>query len=138
MAVKKSPAEAAKNWSDRFGASGASYTAGINAVQTAPGQLAAAQKGLYVANVTAAANTWATKVASISLQDWKNAATTTGAQRLATGAAKGAPKMQAFMVSYLPKLSGIVDSLPPRGQFSQNVQRLNTYLTQLHEAKGTF
>jgi hypothetical protein len=138
MAVKATAASAAANWQTGFAGATQKYTDGINAVQTAPGQLAAAQKNLYVQNVQAAANTWATNVASVSLADWKNAATTTGAQRLTSGAAKGLAKMQAFMNNFLPQLGQVVDGLPPRGSFEQNLQRFTTYAQALHAKKGQF
>lgn len=138
MAVKATAADAAQAWSNGFGAAGTKYAAGINAVTVAPGQLAAAQKNAYVANVQASANIWASKVAAVDLQTWKNAATTTGAARLASGATKGAPKMQAFMTNFLPQLSGIVQSLPARGSFDQNLQRFTQYATALHQKKGSF
>lgn len=138
MAVKATPATAATNWQNGFSGASQKYTDGINAVTVAPGQLAAAQKSLYVANVQAAANTWASKVGAVSLQDWKNAATSTGAARLATGATKGLPKMQSFMTNFLPQLSSIVDSLPARGSFEQNLQRFSSYATALHQKKGSF
>lgn len=138
MAVKATAADAASAWSTGFAAAGTKYTAGINAVTVAPGQLAAAQKGAYLANVQASANIWAAKVAAVDLGTWKTAATTTGSARLASGATKGAPKMQAFMQNFLPQLSSIVGSLPARGTFDQNMQRFTTYATQLHQKKGSF
>jgi len=138
MAVKATAAAAAASWSSGFSGATQKYTDGINAVTVAPGQLAAAQKNLYVANVQAQAGVWAAKVAGVSLQDWKTAATTTGAQRLATGATKGAPKIQAFFTNFLPALSSIVDSLPQRGSFEQNLQRFTAYATALHAKKGQF
>jgi hypothetical protein len=138
MAVKATAATAAQAWQTGFSGASQKYTEGINAVTVAPGQLAAAQKNLYVANVQAAANTWASKVGAVSLQDWKNSATTTGAARLATGATKGAPKMQAFMQNFLPQLSSVVDGLPARGSFEQNLQRFTSYAQALHAKKGSF
>jgi hypothetical protein len=136
--VKATAASAAAAWSQGFTGATQKYTDGINAVTVAPGQLAAAQKNLYVQNVAASANIWAANVGAVSLQDWKNAATSTGAQRLATGATKGAPKMQAFMTNFLPQLSSIVDGLPARGSFEQNLQRFSSYATSLHQKKGSF
>lgn len=138
MAVKATAASAAERWSSNFAGAGTRYTAGIQAVTTAPGQLAAAQKNLYVQKVQESSGVWAAKVAAVDLQTWKNAATTVGAQRLATGATKGAPKMQAFMSNFLPQLSTIVGGLGPRGTFEQNLQRFTSYATALHQAKGTF
>lgn len=138
MAVKATPADAAQAWSAGFGAAGTKYANGINAVTVSPGQLAAAQKNAYLANIQASANIWASKVAAVPLQDWKQAATTTGVARLGTGATKGAPKMQAFMTNFLPKLSSVVGGLPARGTFDQNLQRFNAYAQALHAAKGSF
>lgn len=138
MAVKATAAQAAEAWSAGFAGASTKYAAGINAVTVAPGQLAAAQKNLYLQNVQAAANTWASKVAAVDLNTWKNAATTVGAQRLSSGATKGAPKMQAFMQNFLPQLSTIVGGLGPRGTFEQNLARFNSYATALHAKKGQF
>lgn len=138
MAVKATAAEAAQAWAQNFAAAGTKYTAGINSVTVAPGQLAAAQKNLYLQNVQASANTWASKVAAVDLQTWKNAAGTVGAQRLATGATKGTPKMNAFMQNFLPQLTSIVSGLGPRGTFDQNLARFQAYATALHQKKGQF
>jgi hypothetical protein len=138
MAVKATAAAAQEAWVNGFSAAGTKYSAGINAVSVAPGQLAANQKQAYLANVQASANIWAAKVAAVPLQDWKTAATGVGASRLASGAQKGAPKVAAFMQSFLPQLSSIVGSLPPRGTFDQNLARFTNYAQALHAKKGSF
>jgi hypothetical protein len=138
MAVKATASDAAAAWATNFAAAGTKYAAGINAVTVAPGQLAAAQKGAYLANVQASANIWAAKVAAVDLGSWKTAATTTGAARLASGATKGTPKMTAFMSNFLPQLSSIVGGLPARGTFDQNLQRFTAYAQALHAKKGSF
>lgn len=138
FAVKATAASAAEAWQTGFGNAGTKYAAGINAVTVAPGQLAANQKAAYVQGVQNNANIWAAKVAAVDLATWKNAATGVGAQRLATGATKGLPKMQQFMTNFLPQLSSIVGSLPARGSFEQNLARFNSYATALHAKKGQF
>lgn len=138
MSVKATAAQAADSWKTGFSGAGTKYTAGVNAVTVAPGQLAAAQKSAYVQGVNENQNIWAAKVGAVSLQDWKNAAATTGAQRLASGAEKGASKFAAFMQNFLPQLSSIVDGLSPRGSFEQNMQRSMSYATALHAKKGQF
>jgi hypothetical protein len=129
---------AAQNWGTGFAAAGTKYTQGINAVQVAPGQLAAAQKNVYLAQVQANVNIWAAKVAGVSLADWKTAASTTGAQRLGTGATKGQPKYQAFANAFIPQLSNIVQGLPARGTYDQNIARFTSYAQALHALKGNF
>lgn len=138
MAVKATAASAAEAWSNGFAGAATKYQAGINAVTVAPGQLAAQQKNAYVSGVQQNASIWAAKVAAVDLGTWKAAATGVGAQRLASGATKGAPKMQSFMSNFLPVLSGVVQSLPARGSFEQNLQRFNSYATALHAKKGSF
>lgn len=138
MSVKATAAEAAANWNTGFSAAGTKYTAGINAVTVAPGQLAAAQQNAYLANVQANVGVWAAKVAAVSLASWKTAASTTGAQRLGSGATKGQPKYQAFATQFIPQLANIVSSLPARGTYDQNIARFTNYAQQLHALKGTF
>ena len=138
MSVKVSAATAAQNWGTGFAAAGPKYSAGISAVQVAPGQLAAAQVNAYVANVQANAPIWASRVASVTLAEWKNAATTTGVQRLQTGATKGQVKMQAFMTQFIPQLTNIVAGLPARGSYQQNLARFTSYANELHALKGSF
>ncbi|MGD0020582.1 MAG: hypothetical protein ABSD62_15180 [Candidatus Limnocylindrales bacterium] len=138
MSVKATAAGAAQAWSAGFAAAGTKYAAGINAVTVAPGQLAAAQKNAYLAGVQANAGIWAAKVAAVSLPDWKTASTTTGSQRLGSGATKGAPKYQAFATAFIPQLTSIVGSLPARGTYDQNIARFTSYAQALHALKGNF
>ena len=138
MSVKATATEAAAAWGTGFAAAGTKYTAGINAVTVAPGQLAAAQQNAYLANVQANVGIWAAKVAGVSLAAWKTAATTTGSARLGTGATKGQPKYQAFATQFIPQLSNVVSGLPARGTFDQNLARFTSYAQALHALKGTF
>ena len=138
MSVKATAAQAAANWGTGFAAAGSKYTQGISAVTVAPGQLAAAQKNAYLANVQASANIWAAKVAAVDLASWKNSDSTTGAQRLGSGATKGQPKYQAFANAFIPQLSSVVNSLPARGTFDQNLSRFTAYAQALHVLKGSF
>ena len=107
-------------------------------MQVAPGQLAAAQQNAYLQGVNANVGIWASKVASVSLASWKQAASTTGAARLASGATKGQPKYQTFATQFIPQLSQIVGSLPARGTYDQNIARFTSYAQALHALKGTF
>lgn len=138
MSVKRTAADAAANWGTGFAGATTKYTQGINAVQVAPGQLAAAQQNAYLQGVNANVGIWASKVASVSLASWKQAASTTGAARLASGATKGQPKYQTFATQFIPQLSQIVGSLPARGTYDQNIARFTSYAQALHALKGTF
>ena len=138
MAVKANAADAAKAWETNFAASGTKYVKGTAAVKTAPGQLAAAQQDVWAQNTVAAKARFAAKVAAVPLGSWQNSCATVGAQNLATGATKGAPKQQAFMQKFIPQLSNVVESLPARGSYEQNKQKAMAYMDQLHALKGQF
>lgn len=138
MAVKATAADAANSWQTNFSNSGAKYAAGVQAVKTAPGQLAAAQADVWIQNTTNAKARYQANSAAVSLQTWQSLTVQKGQARLASGATAGAPKMQAFMTNFLPKLSQIVDGLPARGSFEQNMQKSYAFAQALHNAKGTF
>lgn len=138
MAVKKDPTTAAANWATGMANAGPAYSAGVAAVRTAPGALAAASADLWANNVQAAKAKFSKNVAAVSLSAWQEAATNKGAGRLASGATAAQPKMQAFMAKFIPQLSSTVNSLPQRGTFEQNMNRLNTYIQGIHALKGQF
>lgn len=105
--VRTDPATGAKTWQSQFSASGAKYTQGINNVKTAPGAAAAAALPRWVASVTNpdVQAKFASRVGSVTLQQWQAAATGVGAQRLSQGATKGVSKYQAFATQFYPYLS---------------------------------
>lgn len=127
-----SAADVAQRWSAGFANAGAKWTAGINAVDVAPGVAAAAQRQAYVSGVTSNVDKWAANVSKVSLGDWKNMATTKGQARLASGAQVGAPKYQAKIGPVLNAIGQIRDSLPARGP-KPNIQRMTEFATQLHQ-----
>lgn len=138
MAVKANASDAAQAWVSGMQNAGTKYTAGVQAVKVAPGQLAAAAKATWAANVAAAQNKFATNVAAVSLGAWQEAAATKGAPRLASGASAAQPKMAAFMQKFIPQLSNIVGSLPARGSYDANINRLTQYLNAVHATKGQY
>lgn len=138
MAVKSNAADAAQAWVTGMGNATTKYTAGVQAVKTAPGTLAAAQAQKWATNVAAAVNTFSKNVGAVSLASWQSAAVNKGAPRLASGATAAQPKFQSFMNSFIPTLTNIVNGLPARGTYDQNISRLTSYLSALHAQKGNF
>ena len=117
MKAQKNAGQVTDKWANNLGASSPSVTAGVNAVQTAPGAQAAARQALMKAKVNAAIDSgkWAARVSSVSLGDWKQKMLTKGVQRIASGAQDAKPKMQAFMTEFLPvaaQVSAQVDGMP--------------------------
>lgn len=130
--------QAASRWVSGLSGATTKISEGIDAVTVAPGQAAARQKAVYVANVTAAADTWARNVGRVTLGDWQSAAKTKGVPRIAGGAQAAQNKMQSVFVKLLPAIQAAVQSLPPRGTFEQNVARSTQMMTKLHSQAGQF
>lgn len=129
-----SAADAADRWKTGFGAAGARWSAGIDAVTTAPGVAAAAASDRYVAGVNANAPKWASRVAAVPLQTWKDVAKAKGAGRLASGAQAGLAKYQAAIQKVLDAEKSIISGLPPRGSVQQNIQRSAAFQQAMHDA----
>lgn len=138
MAVKANATDAAQAWVTAMQSAGPKYTAGVNAVKVAPGQMAAAAAPLWAANVAAAQPKFAANVAKVTLSDWQSAAVNKGSGRLGTGATQAQPKMAAFMTKFLPTLTNVINALPAGGSYEQNKQRLLSYMDALHATAGTY
>lgn len=130
----KSAAEAAQKWQQNFGAAGPAWSAGIESVTVAPGQLAAAASDRYLMGVQQNVQKFSARVAGVSLAQWKAASTAKGPARLAQGATVGLPKYQAQITRVLQTAQSIVASLPPRGTVEQNIQRSSQFQLQMHQA----
>lgn len=131
--VQTDPTAAAAAWAQGMAASGSKITAGVNAVQTPPGQAAARQAQVWAQNTAAAVNKYAKNVAAVSLSDWQQSMITKGIPRIASGAAASQGKMANAMQQILPQIASIVSSLPPRGTFDQNVARMTAYVQKAHQ-----
>lgn len=118
-----SAADVAQRWQTGFAGAGTKWAAGINAVDTAPGILAAAAKDRYLAGVQASQDKYATNVAKVDLQTWKTQSVNKGQSRLASGATAGQPKYQAKIGPVLQAIGQIRDSLPARGDIMTNLER---------------
>lgn len=97
-------AGATNKWATAMAGATTAYTAGINGVQTAPGQLAAQASAKYLARVQARVAAFEKNSAAVTLADWKTAAIDKGAPRLASGAAAAKTKVSAFQTSFFAYL----------------------------------
>ena len=129
---------AAAKWQRRLQAAGQDIQDGVNGVTVSPGQKAAAQMNVWLANLQAAANRWAESMRNLTLDSWKQAMLSKGVSRIVAGATAGAPKVQQFMADWLAYEQNVVASLPARGGLEQNLQRANEVARQNAAAKGKF
>lgn len=129
--MAKNPTDVAQKWATNLAAAGPSITAGVNAVTTAPGTLAAAKVATWIAKLTASQDKWVRNVSSVSLQDWKTAMLNKGVPRIASGATAAQPKMLAFMNQFLPYLEAnkaTIDNMP-NATLQDGIQRAIAQIT---------
>ena len=117
------PTAAAAKWAQNLGAASQAYTAGVQAVQTAPGAQAAAASDRYIAGVQANVQKFKANVGAVSLGEWQAAAVNKGAQRLASGATAAQDKVGNVFSQLFPFISQVRGSLGPRGDLEQNIAR---------------
>lgn len=129
-----SAADAAQRWQQGFGAAGPKWAAGIESVTTPPGQLAAAAQARYLAGVQSNVSKWQSRVASVTLQQWKQVSVDKGQGRLASGAQAGMAKYQQRIAAVLDAEKSIIAGLPPRGTVEQNIQRSSQFQMAMHQA----
>jgi hypothetical protein len=127
--------QVAAKWSQNLSGATTNITAGVNAVQLAPGQAAARQKAVYVANVQASADKWASNVAAVSAEQWKQDMIQKGIPRIATGAQQAQPKFAGFMNRLLPYIATGKSTLPARGNLSQNIARSTAWIQYMANFK---
>ena len=134
--MAKDPTQVAQKWVNNTSGATQSYTDGVNAVTVAPGRAAAAQADVWAANVANAKAKFQRNSAAVSLEDWKAAATSKGAQRLGTGVTAAQAKFQTFMTRHLQIVDSVKSSLPPRGSKEQNIQRAVAMMRGVMQAYG--
>lgn len=130
------PAEAAQKWATALPAAQQRYIDGVNAVQVAPGTLAARAAPTWAANTAAAQPKFARNSAAVSLQSWQQSTTTKGAQRLSSGAQAAQPKMEQALAKLFPAIASAVSSLPPRGDIEANIARSAQFARQMNKYRN--
>ncbi|MEM3860759.1 MAG: hypothetical protein QW478_15425, partial [Candidatus Micrarchaeaceae archaeon] len=115
--ITKTPDAIVQRWQTNLANAGATITAGVNALKTAPGQSAAAAKQDWIAAMTnkAVQDRWATQVAAVTLQQWQQAMIQKGIPNLQNGVANAKTKMTNFitwLVNTENQLLPTIDAMP--------------------------
>lgn len=126
--MAKDPTSVAAKWATNLGAATQSMQDGVNGVQTAPTQLAAAQADRYVQGVQQAVSSgsWQKALQNVSLQSWQQSMLQKGIPRVASGANQAKGKFATFMSKLLPYQQNLQAQLAatPRGDLQTNIQRM--------------
>jgi hypothetical protein len=129
---QKNAADVAAKWANNLGAAGPAIQKGVQAVQTAPTQLAAKNADGYLAGIqrAVASGKWQANLNKVSLQQWQSAMINKGLPRIQSGAQIGKTNMQTFMTNFLPYVYNAQQQLSsqPRGNLEQNIARMTTFI----------
>lgn len=118
------------------GAAGA-YTAGVNAVTTAPGQLAAAQAGKWLSNLQASEGKWVSKMQNQSLPGWQSACTAK-ANRLGTGAAAAAPKLDKYYAATGNQIQALADQIRASKATTTGADRVQQWMNGMAQISSQY
>lgn len=123
--ARVTPEQATDKWVTRLSGAGQQIRDGVNNVQVAPGQRAAAAADLWVQRVTSSRDKWKARVGAVSLGQWQTAMIEVGIPRIASGAQAKRGKMQDFMASFLPWVDQGVAKVKamPKGDINASIAR---------------
>jgi hypothetical protein len=137
--ARVTPAEYAEKWNRRLSQSTEDIRRGIARVSEAPGIRAAANKEAMLANLTKAVNdgTWENQVRSVTLEDWKKAATEKGVSRIPQGVASASASQVTMAERLLPAVDASVAEVnkTKRGDLEANITRMTTFARSMAARK---
>lgn len=117
MAINITPSEAAQKHARNLKQSTPDIQRGVERVTVAPGQLAAAQVDKMRTNINKSLDdgTWARRVSSVTVDEWKDDMIKKGIPRIAAGVEAAIPKTTEFFSQFLPhleKVQAVVQAMP--------------------------
>lgn len=123
--VRVTPEQAQQKWVTRLSGATQDIQNGVQRVQVAPGQQAAAAKNKWLANVTAAADKWQRNTGAVSLQMWQQYMLQVGVPRIAQGAQAKQAKWGAFAAQFFPHLEAGISKIAgmPSTTLEDNINR---------------
>lgn len=137
MAVKLTPAQWADKLARNLKNASQDIQNGVNAVQTAPGQKAAAQSQKWINSLNEASTQekWRRNVAAVSLEDWKKAMLDKGLARIGPGIDAAKPKIVQFAEEVTPHIEAGQRQLEqmPDLTLQDSINRAVTWITHMSE-----
>ena len=115
MPVRSDATAATAKWVANLSNATAAMTAGANRVTQSPGAAAAAAADKWLARVTAAKPKFVARVGAVTVDQWRQAYTSYGIQRVASGAQAKQGKMLSFQtdwLNYLQANMSKIDRMP--------------------------
>ena len=126
--ARTTPAEYVEKWTRRTKGATEDYRRGIEKVSEAPGEAAARQADMMLANITRAIQdgTWANQVRRVSLAEWKEKTLTKGVGRIAAGVDAAANKQQAMAQELLAAVDDVSNQVRgmPKGTLEDGINRM--------------
>jgi hypothetical protein len=134
----KSAQQAAEAWVSSAGRASSNWATGVQNYNGDWAGATTAQQAVMQTNWQQAVSSgrWAQGVQNRGTGGWKSA-TQAKAANYSVGFQAGAQRQASAIAKILNAEQNIVNSLPPRGTFEQNVQRSVAVQTALHSLKGT-
>lgn len=134
-----SGAEASEKWGRRLKGATSDIAKGIARVTQAPGIAAAKQANVFADKVAKSVTEgrWQAAVASVSVEEWKRAATEKGVGRITQGVDGAAAKHAAVMEKIIAAVdqSVAVVNQTPRGDLETNINRSATFQREMSKRK---
>lgn len=123
--MAKTPQQVAAKWRANLVNAGPAIEAGVQGVTEAPGVAAARQKAFWLRRVNESADKLATRVAAVTLDEWKRSMTELAIPRISQGAQNKEHKVAAFMQEFLPYVTSGADRIRqmPKGGLPESIAR---------------
>ena len=134
----KTAAQANAAWKNNTSAATQTWQDGITGYTGDWAGATTSQQSTMLNNLTQAVTSgrWAAGVQKVGTGGWKSR-TQAKAANFGVGVAAAGDRQLSAITKILNAEANIVGSLPPRGDFNQNVARSVAVQTQLHALKGT-
>lgn len=130
--AKITPQEFAEKWARRLSASTPDIQRGVNRVDKAPTEQAAAKKDKMLANLTAAVQggKWEAGLRRVTLSDWKKQILEKGVPRISQGVQGAQPKVSEFASQLLAYQEGLINQVNnmPDLTLEDNINRMTTFV----------